>query len=149
MKLATIGYEGAPQEAVFEALEKAGVEVLVDVRAVTSSRRPGFSKSHLSAGLPERGIDYLHLRGLGTPKEGRLAVRRGDPKGLRRIFGAHMKTAEARHDYEALLGLLRRGKKICLMCYEHDPDTCHRTIIAERVREELGLKIENLAPETV
>lgn len=149
MKLATIGYEGAPQEAVFDALEKAGVDLLVDVRAVTSSRRPGFSKSHLVAGLPERGIDYVHLKGLGTPKEGRMAVRRGDHKGLQRIFGAHMKTPEARHDYEALLGLLRGGKKICLMCYEHDPGTCHRTIIAERAGQELGLKIENLAPKTV
>jgi uncharacterized protein (DUF488 family) len=149
MKLATIGYEGAPQEAVFDALEAAGVDVLVDVRAVTSSRRPGFSKSHLAGGLPERGIDYVHLRGLGTPKEGRMAVRRGDHQGLKRIFGAHMKTPEARHDYEALLGHLRNGKKICLMCYEHDPATCHRTIIAERVEQELGLKIEHLAPKTV
>jgi uncharacterized protein (DUF488 family) len=121
----------------------------VDVRAVTSSRRPGFSKSHLMAGLPERGIGYLHLKGLGTPKEGRLAARSGDRKGLERIFNAHMKTPEARHDYEALLGLLRGGKKICLMCYEHDPGDCHRTIIAERVRQELGVAIENLAPTTV
>ena len=49
----------------------AGVKLLVDVRAVTSSRRPGFSKNQLAAGLDERGISYLHLRGLGTPKEGR------------------------------------------------------------------------------
>ena len=48
----------------------AGVKLLVDVRAVASSRRPGFSKNQLAAGLDERGISYLHLRGLGTP-EGR------------------------------------------------------------------------------
>ena len=146
MHLATIGYEGAAQASVFEELEKAGVNMLVDVRAVTSSRRPGFSKSHLLAGLPAHGVDYLHLRGLGTPKEGRLAARSGDAAGLKRIFGAHMKTPEARHDYEALLGLLRAGRKVCLMCYEHDPATCHRTIIAERVHQELGLDIRHLAP---
>jgi uncharacterized protein (DUF488 family) len=147
MKLATIGYEGAPQDAVFEALSAARVDLLVDVRAVTSSRRPGFSKSHLIAGLPERGIDYLHLKGLGTPKEGRLAARTGDAKGMAGIFGKHMKTPEAQHDYEALLSLLRSGRKICLMCYEHDPAECHRTIIAERVREELGLAVKHLAPK--
>jgi uncharacterized protein (DUF488 family) len=147
MKLATIGYEGAPQEAVFKALSAAKVDLLVDVRAVTSSRRPGFSKSHLMAGLPERGIGYLHLRGLGTPKDGRLAARSRDRKGLQRVFAAHMKTPEARHDYQVLLGLLRSGKKICLMCYEHDPAECHRTIIAERVGQELGLAVENLAPQ--
>ena len=41
----------------------AGVKLLVDVRAVASSRRPGFSKNQLAAGLDERGISYLHLRG--------------------------------------------------------------------------------------
>jgi uncharacterized protein (DUF488 family) len=148
LKLATIGYEGAPQEAVFAALKEAGVDLLVDVRAVTSSRRPGFSKSHLASGLPEQGVDYLHLRGLGTPKEGRLAARSGDLAALKRIFGKHLKTPEARHDYEALLGHLRGGKKICLMCYEHDPAECHRTIIAERVQEELGLRVEHLVPRT-
>jgi uncharacterized protein (DUF488 family) len=81
MKLATIGYEGAPQDAVFAALRKAKVGLLVDVRAVTSSRRPGFSKSHLAAGLPKEGIDYLHLSGLGRPKR---AARRSRQASLRK-----------------------------------------------------------------
>lgn len=149
MKLATIGYEGAPQDAVFAALKKAKVDLLVDVRAVTSSRRPGFSKSHLAEGLPEQGIDYVHLAGLGTPKEGRQAVKAGRPKEMHRIYAGHMKTAEAKHDYEALLGLVRSGKKVCLMCYEHDPADCHRTLLAERVNAELGTKIEHLSPEEV
>ena len=65
-KLFTIGYEQTPSKAVLDELEQAGVKLLVDVRAVVSSRRPGFSKSQLAAGLDERGISYLHLRGLGT-----------------------------------------------------------------------------------
>ena len=56
---------------------KPGVKLLVDVRAVAASRRPGFSKNQLAAGLDERGISYLHLRGLGTPKDGRDAARSG------------------------------------------------------------------------
>ena len=73
--LFTIGYEQTPSKAVLDELESAGVKLLVDVRAVTSSRRPGFSKNQLAAGLDERGIAYVHLKGLGTPKEGRLAGR--------------------------------------------------------------------------
>ena len=68
-KFFTIGYEQTPAKAVLDELEHAGVKLLVDVRAVVSSRRPGFSKNQLAAGLDERGISYLHLRGLGTPKE--------------------------------------------------------------------------------
>src|SRR3954469_24372344 len=91
-KLFTIGYEQTPPSAVLNELEQAGVKLLVDVRAVASSRRPGFSKNQLAAGLKEHGIGYLHLRGLGTPKEGRLAARSGDVKALERIYAKHLKT---------------------------------------------------------
>lgn len=67
-KLFTIGYEQTPPKAILDELQRAGVKLLVDVRAIASSRRPGFSKTQLAAGLDERGIGYVHLRGLGTPK---------------------------------------------------------------------------------
>ncbi len=76
-RLFTIGYEQTPSKAVLDELQNAGVKLLVDVRAVTSSRRPGFSKNQLAAGLDERGIAYLHLKALGTPKNGREAARSG------------------------------------------------------------------------
>jgi hypothetical protein len=91
-KLFTIGYEQTPASSVLDELERAGVKLLVDVRAVASSRRPGFSKRQLAAGLEERGISYVHLRGLGTPKEGREAARRGKFDTLERIYAAHLKT---------------------------------------------------------
>src|ERR1700746_407428 len=86
----TIGYEQTPSKAVLDELEQAGVKLLVDVRAVTSSRRPGFSKNQLAAGLDERGIAYVHLAGLGTPKEGRLAARSGQYDVLQKIYGKHL-----------------------------------------------------------
>src|ERR1700760_1415518 len=94
-KLFTIGYEQTPAKAVLDELEGAGVKLLVDVRAVASSRRPGFSKSQLAAGLDERGISYLHLRGLGTPKEGREAARGGKFDLMHRIYSKHLKTPQA------------------------------------------------------
>ena len=87
-RLFTIGYEQTPARSVLDELEKAGVKLLVDVRAVASSRRAGFSKNQLAAGLDERGIAYLHLRGLGTPKEGRLAARSGIQLRYLEIAGA-------------------------------------------------------------
>ena len=71
---------------MLDELENAGVKLLVDVRAVTSSRRLGFSKNQLAAGLDERGISYLHLRALGTPKEGREAARSGKVDLLHKIY---------------------------------------------------------------
>src|ERR1700712_891928 len=104
-KLFTIGYEQTPPRAVLDELEKAGVKLLVDVRAVTSSRRPGFSKNQLAAGLDERGIAYIHLKGLGTPKEGRLAARSGDMKALQRIYAKHLKTPQAKEELDELASL--------------------------------------------
>ncbi len=91
---------------MLDELEQAGVKLLVDVRAVASSRRPGFSKTQLAAGLDERGISYLHLRGLGTPKDGRLAARSGKFDALHKIYSAHLKTPQAREEIDELSALV-------------------------------------------
>src|ERR1700680_4314073 len=101
-KLFTIGYEQTPSKAVLDELAQAGVKLLVAVRAVASSRRPGFSKNQLAAGLDQRGISYLHLRGLGTPKEGREAARSGEFETLHRIYSKHLKAPQATEELAEL-----------------------------------------------
>jgi uncharacterized protein (DUF488 family) len=145
-KLFTIGYEQTPPKSVLDELEKAGVKLLVDVRAVTSSRRPGFSKNQLAAALDERGISYVHLQALGTPKEGRLAARSGDIKTLERIYNAHLKKPEAKEEMDELAALTLKAGPVCLLCYERDHTNCHRTFIAEIIEKRDGVKIENLLP---
>ena len=144
-KLFTIGYEQAPAKAVLDELEQAGVKLLVDVRAVASSRRPGFSKSQLAAGLDERGIAYVHLRGLGTPKEGRLAARSGQYGALQKIYAKHLKTPQAKEELDELSALVTKSGPICILCYERDHQHCHRRWIAEIIEDRDGVKIENLA----
>src|ERR1700727_2580834 len=133
-KLFTIGYEQTPAKSVLDELEQVGVKLLVDVRAVASSRRPGFSKTQLAAGLDERGIAYIHLRALGTPKEGRLAARAGHRDELFRIYEKHLRTADARAEMDELAALAK-DRRICLLCYERDPDGCHRRRVAELIHE--------------
>jgi len=62
MRIFTIGYEGTTMDEFLAALKAAGVERLIDVRALPLSRRPGFSKSPLRAALEEVGIKYVHLK---------------------------------------------------------------------------------------
>jgi len=124
------------------------VKLLVDVRAVTSSRRPGFSKNQLAAGLDERGISYIHLAGLGTPKEGRLAARSGQHDLLERIYSKHLKTPQAKEDMDALSALVKKAGPVCLLCYERNHEHCHRRWIAEIIEDRDGVKVENLeAPQ--
>ena len=144
--LATIGYEDATVQRFQDTLREAGVEVLVDVRAVASSRRPGFAKTRLAENVREIGIDYLHLRGLGTPAEGRAAARAGRYDELRTIFGEHMETLAAQADLEALAELVRAGRRVCLLCYEHDPAHCHRTMVAEALQPLVPIDVRHLSP---
>jgi uncharacterized protein (DUF488 family) len=145
-KLFTIGYEQTPPQAVLDELESAGVKLLVDVRAVVSSRRPGFSKNQLAASLDERGIGYIHMKGLGTPKEGRLAARSGDMKSLERIYAKHLKTPQAKEELDELSALVMKAGPVCILCYERDHQHCHRKWIAEIIHDRDGAAIDNLLP---
>src|ERR1700729_4037012 len=143
-KLFTIGYEQTPAKSVLDELEAAGVKLLVDVRAVASSRRPGFSKNQLAAGLDDRGISYLHLRGLGTPKDGREAARSGKYDVLQKIYARHLKTPQAREELDELSALVKKSGSGCILCYERDHSHCHRQWIAEIIGERDGVKVGNL-----
>ena len=144
--LATIGYQGATPDSFHHAVKNAGVELLVDIRAVASSRRPGFSKSKLSAGLADVGIGYLHLRALGTPADGRAAARSGKHAEMRAIFVAHMATPEAQSALEDLAALIRAGTRVCILCFEADPLHCHRNIVASMLADMVPLEIVHLIP---
>jgi uncharacterized protein (DUF488 family) len=143
MKLATIGYERQTLPDVIARLKKARVEVVVDVRAVAASRRPGFSKTMLAASLAEHGIDYVHLRQLGTPKEGRIAARAGRVAEMHKIFKRQLATPEAQSEL-ARATAIARERRAALLCFEADAAGCHRTIVAERVCDALGCGIDDL-----
>lgn len=142
----TIGYQESTAEAVQETLRAAGVGLLVDVRAVAASRRPGFSKRQLAAGVATVGIAYRHLRALGTPPDGRLAARSGRYAEMRRIFEAHLATDAARRELDELAELVRSGAPLCLLCFERHADHCHRKIVGERLAERLGVAVFDLLP---
>jgi uncharacterized protein (DUF488 family) len=144
--LFTIGYEKATSAAVLAELRRAKVKLVVDIRAVAASRRPGFSKRQLAAALDEQGIAYLHLQKLGTPSEGRQAARAGDLDTLWRIYAKHLKTPEATAAMDELVSIVRSGPPACVLCYERDPAQCHRSRIAEIVSERTGARIVDLVP---
>ena len=141
--IATIGYEQATQASVIERPKAAQVELLVDVRAVAASRRAGFSKTLLSTSLQAAGIDYLHLRDLGTPKAGREAARAGRCEEMREIYTGQLQEPAAIMAFGQALGL-SRTRSICLLCYEADPGCCHREVLAKRLSQATGATILHL-----
>lgn len=142
-ELLTIGYQGCTIANVVSSLKTAGVTLLIDVRAVPRSRKPGFSKRQLAAGLDEAGIAYVHLQGLGTPKAGRDAVRSGHPERMYVIFDEHMTSDRAQAALAQAIALARSART-CLLCFERDPACCHRSIVAGMVVRTTGQTVINL-----
>lgn len=128
MRIYTIGYEQTTMADFLAALQRAGVERVIDVRALPQSRRPGFSKTMLAASLREAGIDYVHLKALGTPKEGRDAAKRGDRATLTRVYDTQLGLPEAQAQAAAMRALAAE-KPSALLCYERDPTCCHRSLL--------------------
>ena len=141
--LSTIGYEGKTLDEFIGELKQAGVALILDVRAVAASRRPGFSKTALSNALRENGIDYRHYRALGTPAAGREAARKGRTALMREIYAIQLETPEAELALEQLLG--DAGERhAALLCYEREAAGCHRTMLVERVLEREAFEICNI-----
>ena len=135
MRIFTIGYEGVTQAEFLGALEEAGVERIIDVRALPLSRRPGFSKTPLRTALAEVGIDYVHLKALGTPPEGREAARKGRHADLERIYAGQLELPEA-IVAGAQMRELASERPSALLCFERAPEGCHRSLLLKAVASE-------------
>ena len=142
-RIFTIGYEQTTMDDFIAALKGAGVEQVIDVRALPLSRRPGFSKNILAASLGEAGIGYVHLKQLGTPKEGRDAAKKGDTVTLGQVYDVQLGLAEAQVE-AAKMRALAEEKPSALLCYERDPSHCHRTLLLDAEGE--GLETVHLYP---
>jgi uncharacterized protein (DUF488 family) len=132
MRIFTIGYEGTTVGEFMKALTDAGVKRVIDVRAVPNSRRPGFSKTPLRNALAEEDIDYVHLRALGTPADGRAAARAGRHEDLIRIYAGQLELPEAIAQGAQMIDLAGE-KPSAVLCYERDPAGCHRTLLLSAV----------------
>lgn len=132
MRIFTIGYEGATVPEFLSALQEAQVERVIDVRALPLSRRPGFSKSSLRGALEEARIEYLHLKALGTPAEGRATARAGRHADLQSIYSGQLELPEALAQSAQMLELAQE-KPSALLCMEREPRHCHRTLVLDAV----------------
>ena len=141
--LFTIGYEGAALDDFIATLQAANIQTLIDVRQLPISRRRGFAKNALSAALEAGGIEYVHMKSLGDPKEGREAARAGKFDRFRKIYSAHLKTIEAKKGLAQAAEITAECDS-CLMCYERDYQTCHRLLVANALNDIIPVRINHL-----
>jgi len=128
----TVGYEGLNSEEFFKLLHLNGVEVLIDVRELPLSRKPGFSKLALANRADAEGIRYEHIVSLGCPREIRHDYRGDLDWG--RYTGRYLAYLDTQ--LQSIVDLAARVvyERCCLMCFEADPNFCHRSFVADRVK---------------
>ena len=134
--LCTIGYEGRTPDELTAVLRLHGVSRVVDVRQLPLSRKRGFSKTALAASLSTHGIGYISLRELGTPKPVRDTYKRSrDFRMLLKQYLAYIGKKDA-----AVEGLyqMAAADTCCLLCFERDPEQCHRSVLADVVAKRNG-----------
>jgi len=145
MILFNIGYENHSTNSLFGKLRQHGVRFLVDVRAYPISCRDGMSTGELRFSCKAHGMIYKDFSGFGVPAS------------LRRQIRASCNYDLLRDEYLKLLDRRKKGLNVlrnlitanegraCLFCYEYNPAKCHRSILAQRLKEMApGLIITNL-----
>lgn len=139
-RLYTVGYEGRSQPAVIAALADAGIATLIDVRWRPLSRKRGLSKTPLATACAAVGIDYHHDRRLGTPPE---ILHRLRTEGVYDwdAYAAHLDT---QHDALADAASTATAMRTALLCYEANPQQCHRLLVATRVATEASFRVAHL-----
>ncbi len=140
MRLYTAGYEGIDIDRFLKALRALNVGYVIDVRKQFYSRRKDFCKDSLNSILSKKGINYLDISELGTPKELRNELRNtGNFEAFRKEYLKILKTKFL--ELKKITSLMNEHN-VVLLCFEKDYTQCHRTIIAEEIKRLNGNGLE-------
>lgn len=132
-ELFTLGYEGSTLPQFLRVLRSRQIDVLLDVREAPVSRKPGFSKLPLSLAAEKAGVSYEHWPEFGCPRPIRDAYRAdGNWNSYTKKFLKHLPSIS---DSVELLVARALREKICLVCFEADPASCHRSLISQSAAE--------------
>ena len=140
VNLYTLGYQGVDVDSYVQKLKAAGVGIVADVRETPWSHKRSFCKNVLSSELSKAGIEYVHVKSAGNPKENRrTAINMADC--LRR-YKDYLRDNPA--GVVDLLQVVRtaaaRNLPVCLTCFERDVHDRHRSILVDAMRKEIRIR---------
>lgn len=142
MSIYTIGYEGLDMNDFLALLHAGNVEMVVDIRELPLSRKPGFSKSGLRDTLNLQGFDYMHVPELGCPKPIREQYR--SDQNWSRYKEGFLRYLASRDDVIAELSAMAATTTCALLCFEADYNYCHRSMVANAMHNTSGMPVRHL-----
>lgn len=142
--LFTVGYEGFDIGSFIAHLKSNNINCLLDVREIPLSRKRGFSKTGLAQRLKQQKIRYVHFKDLGSPKSIREKLKLTQDYStffdkIEKYLASKKESIETAYDYVI-------NNTSCLMCFERLAATCHRKVVATKIKEcdGNGLQIKNI-----
>lgn len=159
-KVITIGAYGFSEQDFFNALLKANVDTFCDIRLRRGMRGPKYSfanKTYLENKLNYLGIKYIHFKNLAPTKEIRINQQLEDKKNRVQKSSRNFLAESFIQAYknkilfnfncnEFIKETGENSKIIALFCVEKTPHTCHRSLVMEKLINDLGVIGENLLP---
>jgi uncharacterized protein (DUF488 family) len=159
-KIITIGVFGFTEEAFFQSLREAGVNAFCDIRQRRGVRGAAYAfcnSKRLQARLAEMGIRYIHRKDLApTTKvrqiqyaadEAEKVAKRKRSRLSQAFVQAYQQEILAAFDAQSLLDDLGpKARVVALFCVEKEPAACHRSLVAAKLQEELGVEVEDILP---
>lgn len=159
VRMVTIAVYGFDGESFLQRLRQADVRLLLDVRQRRGVRGPEYAwanSARLQRALAEADIGYRHLKDLAPTTELRqLQYREDDRQGVGKRNRVALAPEYAERytreildpfDLGALVAELPDDSATALLCVERDPQACHRSLVAERLRAEHGVPVTDLRP---
>jgi uncharacterized protein (DUF488 family) len=133
--LYTIGHSNIDREQFLSMLKAYDIKQVVDVRSLPGSRKfPHFNKEEMEQWLADEGIGYTHLTDLGG-RRNKLETALDNSGWEHPAFRNYADYTTTESFDAGMQALLERAgtKKTAVMCAEHHPSRCHRTIISDNL----------------
>ena len=139
----TVGYQQKTIDAFLAGLISEGIEAVIDVRSNPVSRNYGFAGRTLAALAEKVNLQYHHLPELGIPSTERKGLTSAEK--YRNLFNNYRETVlPAQNNAVENVVELVKNRPSALLCYEADPECCHRRPLADIVAVKSGLPIIDL-----
>ena len=160
IKIVTIGVYGFDEDNFFDALCKARVDTFCDIRSRRGVRGSTYAFANslrLQTHLAELGIRYLYRKDLAptqavrdrqaaADKATKTAKRKRTALGEEFITAYNTECLTSFDPHSLLADLEEDAQVVALFCVEKNPEACHRSLVADKLRQELKLEVENIVP---
>lgn len=140
--LFSVGYEAMNIEGFILKLQRNGIKTIVDVREKPISRKKGFAKSALSQALRSAGIDYVHVREMGSPENARKDLHSN--KNWQKFEEKYLEYLAGQRESLVELSMKIKAGAFCLMCFERNYNECHRSILAKEIQRFSDVEVIHL-----